>query len=146
MCLTTYDKRKIAKEDITVYKMLCKRTRLKTNKTEYLPPYWSNYTYNKGKNTVVDEKEKIIMADFAYYVEGGFLHAFTNLNYALYTCRQNFMDTTYYVAYADESFKDEYRVYEMTIPKGTEYYIGSNSDICAKTLVWKNMTPCEKPV
>lgn len=145
MCLVTYDKRKIAKEDITVYKMLCKHTNLKTNKTEYLPPYWNGYTYKKGKNKTVGENEEIKSMNFVYYyVGGGFLHAFTNLNYALYTCRQQFRDATY--CDGDEDFKDEYRVYEMTIPKGTEYYIGSDEDICAKTLVWKNMTPCEEPV
>lgn len=52
----------------------------------------------------------------------GYIHAFLSKNLAYITCSTTFDDSVH-------------RVYKCMIPKGTKYYTGINSEICAKKLI-----------
>ena len=60
-----------------------------------------------------------------YFIEGGWLHAFSNEKTAKSVFRQDFDET-------------QYKLVKMYIPKGTHYYVGKYSgvenSICAKRL------------
>ena len=142
MCLISYKEKKIAEEDITVYKILCKHVNNLVDTIEYHPPFKSRFEYKKGLNSTESEKENVYKNVYKNYarttVEGGFLHAYTDIRVAFRIMKENFVDV--------KPFKETYHVFKMVIPKGTEYYEGCVTDICAKVLKWKDMKPCEEPI
>ena len=144
MCLETHFKRKVAEENIVVYKILRKITSKEKNKVFYEPPYywWKRFSYKQGINSVASEKEDLkrqytLLSGCYTLVEGGFLHAYSDMIHAFTAMSSNFSNSDNFL------FNVEYNVYKMIIPKGTEYYVGSYYDICAKELFWEDMTPCE---
>lgn len=146
MCLKTRNERKIAEEDIVVYKILRKITDLDKNEVFYEPPYqWGDFKYKQGINSVGNELEQVnrrynFLDGDHICVEGGFLHAFMEKPYAIAHRNWNFEN----LSPPNFHYTLEYNVYKMVIPKGTEYFVGSYHDICAKELLWEDMTPCEE--
>ena len=142
MCLIVKEGIKIAEEDIVVYKILSKCSNKEKTMATYGPPYQCGrgFKYKKGVNSDDTGFEGIFKRydDEGPYtvVESGFLHAFTDLDFALYYLKVNFSSTCL-------NSIIEYHVYEMIIPKGTRYFVGEQNDICAKELRWDNMTPCD---
>ena len=146
MCLKANEGKKIAEEDIVVYKILRKITDFDKNEVFYEPPYqWGHFTYKQGINSAGNELEQVnprhdFLNGCYICVEGGFLHAYMEEPYALASRSLNFDNQN-----SPNHYTLEYNVYKMVIPKGTEYFIGSYHDICAKELLWEDMSPCNKP-
>ena len=132
MCLFTEEKRKVATEDIVVYKIL--RYNKLTGKcyAPYVGRRGKVYLYKKGLN-VARGKESIkldFMSCTTWTIDKGFLHAFTRKAKALPDIELLTESTTY-------PSRDKYIVTKMIIPKGTEYYNGEGDEICAKQLFWE---------
>ena len=117
-------------------------------------PYKREYKYSYGLNTAKEPAEgnnsnvHLIHVKYMPYVntpvrycvlEGGYLHAYCDKAYAkkikklLY---QQDKDNARILGKKPEKFK----VVEMRIPIGVEYWMGDANDICAKQLYW------EKPI
>lgn len=141
MCLKAHEGKKIAEEDIVVYKIICKNTDVRNGKFMYEPPFeYGHFLYKKGINSTATELEGIYQhcddIDGPYTeVNFGFLHAFTNLDRAIFKMNVHFDN------YGAGNRFYTYHVFKMVIPKGTEYFEGNDSDICSKELLWKDMTP-----
>lgn len=128
----------IAEEDIVVYKVLMHR-----NGKDYAPVVsdtanLQSYIYKKGANKARLKEDISLTLDGRTYAIGqGFLHAYTTNEEAEKSkTRWNccFLTVSNFVV-------------KMIVPKGTEYFVGiDEKDICAKQLIWEDMTPCEKPV
>lgn len=141
MCLLVKADTEPTKKDVpvVVYKVL--------KKTD-CGPYQEEYTYVHGLNVPTEQPSKLAILKIRNYVEygtttneteymlldEGYLHAFKN---ELDAClRQNELEISY------SSFPDafprpqnRFKVVEMEIPAGTEYY---EDDICvaARALYW----------
>lgn len=114
MCLTAKsDKKQIAEQPITVYKILDKN----------LKSPFQSYKYELGKEYTNDSVEDIGEAFEHYLIGSGFFHAYDNLNRALKEC-----------ALMNRNKKYEFNVYEAEIPKDAFYIKGVREDICSKTL------------
>lgn len=117
MCLYTYDKKPlIAKEDIICYKAVEYNPELDTYNTPFQRTDITEYVKNKTiwrdssevQRTVADVD---IFGKSLYETGIGYIHALRGpYGRALY------------------------HVYKCIIPKGTEYYIGLNDDICARAI------------
>ena len=90
---------KKAKSDIRVYKIL------EVFHERLVAPYNSLYTYKPGTN-VPDYPEK-----YCYYTGEGWLSAYTDKEYA----------ETWKSLLERDFPEKKYLIYEMTVPKGTEY-------------------------
>ena len=143
MCLIVKEGVKVAEEDIVVYKILSKCCDKEETMVTYEPPYQrgKGFKYKKGVNTTATELEGVFKrhdADGPYtVVVFGFLHAFTDLGFALRYFKADFSNIYSFNCIV------EYHVYKMVIPKGTRYFVGEQNDICARELRWEDMTPCD---
>lgn len=145
MCLIVKnDKPKIAKRNITCYKLLMVRFGyfMGNVQTEhYLSPYQTYYRWNIGEMATDKENWSIktfplrttIGNDITYKIEQGGFHTFKSSKTALSVC-----ENTVLLKFARETSGYRYVVVKCTIPKGTEYYYGENSDgeksYCSKSL------------
>ena len=142
MCLTTKSiSPSIAEEDIVVYKVLFHE--YYRSKKFYAPDvtsYGDSYIYKKGLNKARGKETicKSISRSDHYDIDKGFLHAFTNYDIAHKKAKYLNFVGGYDYKIGTATFPDFF-VTKMIIPKGTEYYVGNNDDICAKILKWNNI-------
>ena len=120
MCLIkTHDEPKIAQTDIEVWKVLT---------SEGLSPYL-DYPYHHGMNKPLEQKE--IRID-QMLIEDGYLYAYRNKE----TAELNAAMLNRIFGSFTNLEPIEHVVHRMIIPKGTAYYEGDDSDICAECLYW----------
>ena len=119
MCLRAVVGKQIADKDIYCFKVLIKC--FAKNIEWQTPCQGTQISDNvlKGKEffEATGTEEKWSPSEFFTNVSRGFIHAFTDINMA-------------------EDFASYWHgsVFECYIPKGTEYYIGMDDDICAKKI------------
>ena len=115
MCLLTNEHRpKIAKEDMTVWKIVHITT--KGNKTVLTGPYFNHFSYSLGvlyKNNLPLKKKRHedCYGNKNYAVEAAF-HSYNDLNEALSGLR----------IFKELLLSTDYVLAECTIPEGTKYY------------------------
>ena len=120
MCLyKTHNEPRIAQNDIEVWKMLT---------SEGLSPYL-DYPYHHGMNKPLEQKE--IRID-QMLIEDGYLYAYRNKE----TAELNAAMLNRIFGSFTNLEPIEHVVQRMIIPKGTAYYEGDDSDICAECLYW----------
>ena len=126
MCLSTNEMNpKIAEENIPVWKVIGR---------DGLSPYYCEFKWKRGLNMAVDDGEseeptevvrESLFHSGLYFIESGWLHAFSNEQTAKNVFRQDFDET-------------QYKLAKMYIPKGTHYYTGkyggTENAVCAKQL------------
>jgi len=104
-------KAKKAKRPITVYKLL---TIVNTT------PFRS-YRYKFGYNYPEELSKRFVKTET---IESGFLHVYKSRELAeKYSCYLRMMEMSI-------------KIVEMTIPKGSLYFIGNDGTICASCLKW----------
>lgn len=121
MCLYTYDKEPlIAKEDIICYKVVTCIPQLNLYETPIIGVDVSEYIKN---NTLwrdfmlpptANQVDKDMFGKPMYEIGIGYIHALRIADYTLVRVNK--------------------RLFKCIIPKGTEYYIGLNNDICARAI------------
>ena len=109
MCLRTQDREpRIAEKDIVCYKFL----------DEDLKSPYIRFQYKLGETYTEQLPYLEIYSDCsAYNIHGGVFHAY----------RQIYLKTEY-IGF------DICDAYKAIIPKGTEYWIGMDNDICARSI------------
>lgn len=131
MCIYTSEKRKIAEEDIVVYKVLIEKIDNKSG-YQYLSSPIFNYQFTilngQEKNCIFNNQssEDVVTDGFITMVGRGFFHSYCDVNNA-------FMDWDYNIK------KYGYGVYKCIIPKGSEYFYSefSKSYASKKIIVTK---------
>ena len=130
MCLVSTGVSKISAGPITVYKVLTLSNR---------PPYYydlcydgtykeGTYRYRHGSNLPRGYRT----VSYSYNttevarVYGGFLHAYLKKEDAE-TLKETLINDRH----------RKFKIVKMTIPKGTEYWVGLDNDICARELYWE---------
>lgn len=122
MCLITKENyRSTAKEDLTVYKLLFEDSAY----------YMRDFTYQKGEN-VPTENAPLPKPDRYGFISirEGWLHC--------YATKERAERTVHFLSEITPPDKMlDLRIVEMTVPKGTDYFVGIGDDeVCAKKLVW----------
>lgn len=98
----------IAKEDITVYKILDRG---------FFSPY-RDFKYKRGEEYKATFSFFVTSISHDLEVHSG-LHAYVSMEYA----------------YGNRS--DEQKIYKMTIPKGAKYFVGIFNEIVSNRLIFK---------
>jgi len=118
MCLIKIEETaRIATEPVKVYKILTLGNRSPFQYQEY----------HIGKN--VPHINKDISASWGRTINGGYLHAYMNKFKAYTYIREMFPNV-------DDSSGRFFKVVEMYIPAGTEYWLGEGSEVAAECLYW----------
>lgn len=121
---------RVAEQDITVYKVMIKKS-----ETKWITPYFKKEVDNPTAGTVIRTVEEIqrnpviywYQHEVTYYdgIEGGMIHGFSSLDNAIKAARKRpdwVLDS------------DCVAVWELIIPKGTEYIVGHFNEIAAKEI------------
>ena len=123
MCLFTHDKKpRVATHDIPVWKVL---------RADNSAPIVRGYVYGKGENRP-EGADNGYFSDSRSMINGGWLHAFFFDQYTSEVAHK-------VVGLALKMINDrghDAKVVKMYIPAGEQYYLGEDSDICSKCLVW----------
>lgn len=110
MCLITTDKeRKIAKDDITVFKLFRTDNRSPYYEFDYTP-YINKQFDDTSEEQIRDSSNNVIYGD-CLVVEGGFIHSFGNL-----------VTAQLILSGEDDNLCRHIVIRRCIIPKGTEYY------------------------
>lgn len=125
MCLfKKHQFKRISIKDRKVYKVLIYDASNGTYKTPYEEEIVDIKKIHKAKiKNYLRYLYNIYISDV---VEGGFIHAYTDLNEAKNTAR--------YIK--NNRFNVSVKLFECNVPKNTSYFIGSNQDIAVKQLLY----------
>jgi hypothetical protein len=129
MCLLTKQlKPLVATSDIRVWKVLSE---------DDVTPYMKQQ-FHHGRNVPVSENHELSRVvlpsgtEFAV-VNGGYLHAFKSNYAALYEAA---VMTEKHNDGKVWPFRKVYKVIEMRVPAGAQYWLGITNDIAATELIW----------
>ena len=119
MCLIAASNRLTSHEDIIGYKVLVHKL-----DGRIVSPFY-HYKYSKFNEVLTDYTDESISYDGKQmYITSGFFHAYVSLKHAIKIAKSINMCLV----------EDTY-IYLAKIPANTEYYIGREGDICAKSII-----------
>lgn len=124
MCLIKkhHHKRTSLKER-KVYKILLYDIENKVYKTPFMDEIVDINQIHKP--TIKNYLRYLLDLFFSDVLTSGFIHAFTDINHAIYVAKR-FKNSTKYIV----------RLFECQVPKYTPYFIGENQDIAVKKLIY----------